>query len=281
MSAIEQFIAGLVDERLDRGARAVSWLLGCAYILTLAWLPSHDIDATAAIEASAVIGAFRGFYILWMKYVSRSHRLHSLHGLIGRCGSIMDFDEDGDSEYLVSMLVLRDKLARLQLGLPKVVSPAALEALKAYSKEKQWDLASRQFPIARYGHTKEDRRESVALIEARHARSVSKWDDTLERVVSELKAHERAMALARSVRLIIAVVVTTAIVVLVFLRDQWLPATSEMSGLALYGLIAGGAVIGILYAWALGRSYSRALSRRARRRRLREKESGAEAASDE
>ena len=263
MSAIEQFISGLVDERLDRGVRAVSWLLGCAYVLTLAWLPSHDINATTAIEASAIIGAFRGLYVLWMKHASRSHRLHSLHSLITKCRSLMDRGRSQDSEFLVSILVLRDELAKLRLGLPKKRLLAALESLQAYAQEQRWDLANNHFPISRYGHTIDDRREVIASIGARHASDLTTRDEATARLIGELKAHEYAMARLRWIRVLMVSAVTVALVTLSILGDRWFSAFSDTTELMQYLLIGSGVLAGLAYAWSLRPGYPSALSKKA------------------
>ena len=269
MSAIEQFISGLVDERLDRGVRAVSWLLGCAYVLGKAWAPSYTIDPTTAIEASAIIGAFRGLYVLWMRYVSKSHRLQALHGLINKCHTLVASHRAADSESLVSILVLRDELAKLALGLPKHDVLGALQSLQTYSQERRWDLANKEFPIARYRHTKHDKLEAIASIAARRAHEVTTQNATRARVISELKTHEDAMARERLVWMTVATFFAAILTTLAVTADRWL-AVLNLTDLTQYLAILSGALVGVAYAVAVRRFRLR-VSRRTLERALDEK----------
>ena len=263
MSAIEQFISGLMDERLDRGVRAVSWLLGCAYVLGKAWSPSYTIDATTAIEASAIIGAFRGLYVLWMRYASKSHRLEALHNLIARCLSLVASSRAADSESLVSILVLRDELSKLALGLPKRDVLGALQSLKAYSQERRWDLANKEFPIARYRHTKQDKLEAIAAIGARRAREIGKQDTTDGRIISELKTHEDAMARARFAWLIGAIVLTATLISLAATADDWLTVLNLSDYTQYLAILSAGVLAGVTYAVAIRRARRLRISRKA------------------
>ncbi|WP_419856617.1 hypothetical protein [Candidatus Palauibacter irciniicola] len=167
------------------------------------------------------------------------------------------------------MLVLRDELAKLALGLPKQDLSGALESLQAYSQERRWDLASKEFPIARYGHTKEDKLEAVALIAASRALEMTEYDRTRERIISELKTHEDAMARERLAWLAAATTVVVTLTTLTVTADSWLPVLN-LPDLTDYLAVLSGVVGGVAYTLAFRRFRLR-VSRKTLERTLDEK----------
>lgn len=257
MTAIEQFLSGLTDERLDRGVRAISWLLGCVYVLGRAWFGSADIEFTVAIEASAIIGLYRGVYVLWMRYASKSHRFHRLHGLITRCRDLAGYPRGQDAEFRVTTFILRDELSCLALGLPRTGVDAALQSLQAYSQEGRWDLANENFAIERYQYTKKDRREAIASIDAGHWETASTGKVDKAKLLNELQIHKSAVVHERVARVVLASVATTTMAVSVFLAGEEISSAVDTLvndlDITEYLLPLVGVVAGVVYTWAFRR----------------------------
>lgn len=193
MSLLEQFISGLLDERPNSGVRAVSWLLACAYVLTTRfWRESFDITVIV-IEASAIVGIVRALYVLWTLCLSKNHRLHRLENGIGVCRRLAR-DETPSIEFLVRIIMLRDRLASLGLGLPKEELLSALEMLEVYAKERHWSMASDMFPSYMYGRTREDRDQEIGLLISRqpHVKNGEHW---INRIMRYERARKRLQIL--------------------------------------------------------------------------------------
>ncbi len=199
MSLLEHYFSGLIDEKLDRGIRAVSWLLASIYILTLGLWRDGPVNVVVAIEATAIVGIVRASYILWMRYISKSHRFTRLHGLLNKCVDLLEQDRDDDPEFQVSLLILRDELAKLKLGLPKTAVISALHSLRSYAEEKRWDMASNMFHIDMYDYTPPDRLQSIALILGKETQRAA-----AQRWVNQLKRYEERRARIQRLRLVTA-----------------------------------------------------------------------------
>ena len=241
MNLIEQYLTGIAEERLDRGVRAISWLLACAYILTIRWWRPDDITIAIAIEASAVVGIVRAAYLLWVRYVSKHHRLHRLKDLIDKCAeSVSRKAQDGES--LVNMLILRDELATLKLGLPKTNDLlAALESLRSYAEEKRWDMACNVFHSNMYDYTTIDRLDAIALVFGKQT-----GDATDLRWLNELRKYEMARAKMQRIKFIGAMTFAVAMVLVAFVTNE---------PLLMYLFIGGSMVMGYAYNWARGRGF--------------------------
>ena len=259
-----------MDERLDRGVRAISWLLGCAYVLGNAWFGSAELDVTIAIEASAIIGLFRGVYVLWMRYASKSHRFHRLRDLIARCRALAEHSHGEDAEFGVTTFILRDELSNLALGLPRTGMDAALQSLQAYSAEGRWDLANENFPIERYEYTKQDRREAIATIDARHLGTATTGRVAKELLVKELQMHKRAMAQERLGRMALASLATASMAIVVFaggdLIASFVATIMDNFDVTEFLLPVVGVLTGAAYAWALRRGNPALFTRKRRAR---------------
>ena len=255
MSIVEHFVSGLLEERPNRGVRAISWLVACAYVLSMTyWRGSVDITVIA-IEASAIIGAVRAIYVLWTMGISKNHRLHRLEESIRICKELCAHAEGSKEEISVRLVMLRDRLAKLELGLPKEGALSALEILEVYAKERNWSMASDMFPAYLYGYTKKDRDTEITRIIDRqpHVTADQQWTNRIVRYERKRKRLELVrVALGFTMAAYVAV---SAIILDVQGREWWF-------------LVLTGASAALCYYWLLG-----AVSRRRSRSVVRKIES--------
>ncbi|WP_419857810.1 hypothetical protein [Candidatus Palauibacter irciniicola] len=242
MNLIEQYLPGIAEERLDRGVRAISWLLASVYVLTVRWWRPGDITIAIAIEASAVVGIVRAAYVLWIRYVSKHHRLYRLKDLIGKCAAFVRCGNAEDVEALVCMLILRDELAALRIGLPKTDGLlTALESLRSYSQEKRWDMAANVFHSDMYDYTTIDRLDAIAFVFGKQT-----GDPTDLRWINELRGYETVRAKMQRFKFVAALILSVVLAVVAVVTDELLFA---------YLFIGGSMVMGLTYNWARGRGF--------------------------
>lgn len=256
MSLIEQYFSGLIDEKLDRGIRAISWLLASIYILTRGLWRDDPGGIVVAVEATAIVGIVRASYILWMRYLSKSHRFSRLQGLLNRCVDLLEQDRDGDPEFLVSMLILRDELAKLRLGLPKTAIASALHSLQSYAEERRWDMAKNMFHIDMYGYTPPKRLQSIELILGKETQRAA-----ARRWVNQLKRYERSRTRIQRYRLVTAMgllllMVTVVVSISSGLGEMRNPVSGDDVDLAVLLATTAATVVSVLvgatFSWVRG-----------------------------
>lgn len=274
MSLLEQYFSGLIDEKLDRGIRAASWLLASIYVLTISLWRDGPVNVVVAIEATAIVGIVRASYILWMRYVSKSHRFSRLHGLLKKCVDLLEQDRDDDPECQVSMLILRDELAKLKLGLPKTAVASALHGLQSYAEEKRWDMASNMFHIDIYDYAPPDRLQSIALILGKETQRAA-----AQRWVNQLRRYERHRARIQRYRLATTVGLMSVTVTVVAALSSELVGVRDAVGrdgvdstvLVATSIVAVvGTLVGATYSWVRGPGFRAMFSKRSSDRTERE-----------